>query len=111
MGRLIAISNRTAADPSARACGLAVAVWESLKSTGGVWFGWSGDVVDKPSRSVQSLKDDGVEFVLTDLSEDEHDQYYLQYANSVLWPVFHYRLDLAAFNSEAFQVYSAVNQI
>lgn len=110
MGRLIAISNRTAADPSARAGGLAVAVWESLKSTGGVWFGWSGDVVDKPSRSVQSLKDDGVEFVLTDLSEDEHDQYYLQYANSVLWPVFHYRLDLAAFNSEAFQVYSAVNQ-
>lgn len=110
MGRLIAISNRTAADPSARAGGLAVAVWESLKSTGGVWFGWSGDVVDKPSRSVQSLKDDGVEFVLTDLSEDEHDQYYLQYANSVLWPVFHYRLDLAAFNSEAFQVYNAVNQ-
>ena len=88
MGRLIAISNRTAADPSARAGGLAVAVWESLKSTGGVWFGWSGDVVEKPSRSVQSLKDDGVEFVLTDLSEDEHDQYYLQYANSVLWPVF-----------------------
>lgn len=110
MGRLIAISNRTAADPSARAGGLAVAVWESLKSTGGVWFGWSGDVVEKPSRSVQSLKDDGVEFVLTDLSEDEHDQYYLQYANSVLWPVFHYRLDLAAFNSEAFQVYTAVNQ-
>ncbi len=110
MGRLIAISNRTAADPSARAGGLAVAVWESLKSTGGVWFGWSGDVVEKPSRSVQHLKDDGVEFVLTDLSITEHDQYYLQYANSVLWPVFHYRLDLAAFNSEAFEVYASVNQ-
>ena len=110
MGRLIAISNRTAADPSARAGGLAVAVWESLKSTGGVWFGWSGDVVEKPTRSVQHLKDDGVEFVLTDLTHDEHDQYYLQYANSVLWPVFHYRLDLAAFSSEAFAVYAAVNQ-
>ncbi len=110
MGRLIAISNRTAADPSARAGGLAVAVWESLKSTGGVWFGWSGDVVEKPSRSVQHLKDDGVEFVLTDLSMAEHDRYYLQYANSVLWPVFHYRLDLAAFNSEAFEVYASVNQ-
>ena len=110
MGRLIAISNRTAADPSARAGGLAVAVWESLKSTGGVWFGWSGDVVEKPSRSVQHLKDDGVEFILTDLSMVEHDRYYLQYANSVLWPVFHYRLDLAAFNSEAFEVYASVNQ-
>lgn len=110
MGRLIAISNRTAADPSARAGGLAVAVWESLKSTGGVWFGWSGEIVDQPSRTVHQLKDDGVEFVLTDLTEKEHDQYYLHYANSVLWPIFHYRIDLASFDSEAFEVYAAVNQ-
>lgn len=110
MGRLIAISNRTAADPGARAGGLAVAVWESLKSTGGVWFGWSGDIVDQPTRSLRTLKDDGVEFVLTDLSQHEHDQYYLQYANSVLWPVFHYRIDLASFDSDAFEVYVSVNQ-
>lgn len=110
MGRLIAISNRTAADPSARAGGLAVAVWESLQATGGVWFGWSGDIVDQPSRNLHVSKDDGVDFVLTDFTEEEHDQFYLQYANSVLWPVFHYRIDLAAFNSEAFQVYAAVNQ-
>ena len=110
MGRLIAISNRTAADPSARAGGLAVAVWESLKSTGGVWFGWSGDIVPQTSRAVHQLKDDGVEFVLTDLSEHEHDYYYLRYANSVLWPIFHYRIDLAAFDTEAFEVYAAVNQ-
>lgn len=110
MGRLIAISNRTAADPGARAGGLAVAVWESLKSTGGVWFGWSGDIVDQPTRSLHTLKDDGVEFVLTDLSQEEHDQYYLHYANSVLWPVFHYRLDIASFDSDAFQTYVSVNQ-
>ena len=110
MGRLIAISNRTAADPSARAGGLAVAVWESLKSTGGVWFGWSGDIVAQPSRTVHQMKDDGVEFVRSVLTEKEHDQYYLHYANSVLWPVFHYRIDLASFDSEAFEVYAAVNQ-
>ena len=110
MGRLIAISNRTAADPSARAGGLAVAVWESLKSTGGVWFGWSGDIVDQPTKSLHTLKDDGVEFVLTDLSQDEHDRFYLKYANSVLWPVFHYRIDLASFDSDAFEAYAAVNQ-
>ena len=110
MGRLTAISNRTAADPGARAGGLAVAVWESLKSTGGVWFGWSGDIVEQSTRSLRTLKDDGVEFVLTDLSQHEHDQYYLQYANSVLWPVFHYRIDLASFDSDAFEVYAAVNQ-
>ena len=110
MGRLIAISNRTAADPEARAGGLAVAVWESLKATGGVWFGWSGEVVEQTSRSLQVLQDDGVEFVMSDLSQEEYDQYYLHYANSVLWPVFHYRIDLASFDPDAFLVYSAVNQ-
>jgi trehalose 6-phosphate synthase len=31
-----------------------------------------------------------------DLTRAEYDSYYLGYANSVLWPVFHYRLDLAS---------------
>ena len=110
MSRLIAISNRTASDPKARAGGLAVAVWESLKSTGGLWFGWSGDLVDDTPRGVSVFRDEGVDFVLTDLTHDEHDGFYLNYANRVIWPVFHYRLDLAAFNSDAFRTYSAVNQ-
>lgn len=110
MGRLIAISNRTAADPSARAGGLAVAVWESLKETGGVWFGWSGNLVDDTPDHLESFSDDGVQFALTDLSHDEHEGYYLGYANSVLWPVFHYRIDLASFDSDAFAIYAGVNE-
>ncbi|RKR00069.1 alpha,alpha-trehalose-phosphate synthase (UDP-forming) [Maricaulis maris] len=110
MGRLIAISNRTAADPKARAGGLAVAVWESLKETGGSWFGWSGELVDEIPRGTSVYRDEGVEFVLTDLTHDEHEGFYLNYANRVIWPVFHYRIDLACFDSDAFQAYSAVNQ-
>ncbi len=110
MGRLIAVSNRTAAEKQARAGGLAVAVWESLKETGGTWVGWSGDLVDEAPRGVNVFRDDGVEFVLTDLTHEEHQGYYLDYANNVLWPVFHYRIDLAQFNSTAFQAYAAVNQ-
>lgn len=110
MGRLIAISNRTAADASARAGGLAVAVWESLESTGGIWCGWSGDIVDETPRGVTVQRDAGVEFVLTDLTQDEYDGYYLNYANRVIWPIFHYRTDLASFDSDAFLVYSSVNQ-
>ncbi len=110
MGRLIAISNRTAADPSARAGGLAVAVWESLKETGGIWFGWSGDVVEDAPRGVHVMRDDGVEFVLTDLTEQEHHDFYLSYSNSILWPIFHYRIDLASFDGETFNAYAAVNQ-
>ena len=110
MSRLIAISNRTAADPGSRAGGLAVAVWEALVSTGGLWFGWSGDLVDETPRGVRIEHDAGVEFVLTDLTAEEHDLYYLHYSNRVIWPVFHYRIDLAAFDADAFHVYGDVNR-
>ena len=110
MGRMIAISNRTASDPKARAGGLAVAVWEALKSSGGMWVGWSGKLVDETPRGVEVFRDDGVEFVLTDLTHNEYEQYYLQYANRVLWPIFHYRVDLASFDHKAFAGYAQVNQ-
>ncbi len=110
MSRLIAISNRSAADNGSRAGGLAVAVWESLKSTGGLWAGWSGQVVEETPRGANVFKDEGVEFVVTDMTQAEYDGYYLGYANSALWPVFHYRIDLASFDSDAFQMYASVNQ-
>lgn len=110
MGRLIAISNRTAADASARAGGLAVAVWESLTSTGGIWFGWSGNIVEDSVGEPETFTDEGVEFVTTDFTEAEHDGFYLQYANRVIWPVFHYRVDLAHFGNTDFATYAAVNE-
>ena len=110
MGRLIAISNRTAADPSARAGGLAVAVWESLTSTGGMWFGWSGNIVKGEPGPPEHITDEGVDFVVTDFTEAEHDGFYLQYANRVIWPVFHYRVDLAHFGDTDFDAYEKVNK-
>ncbi len=109
MGRLIAISNRTAADPGARAGGLAVAVWDALKATGGIWAGWSGDIVPHDPQ-IRKQSEDGVSFVLMDLTEAEYEGYYLRYANSALWPIFHYRVDLALFDREAFESYLAVNE-
>ena len=46
MGRLIVVSNRIAPpdDKKASAGGLAVGVLGALKSTGGLWFGWSGEI-------------------------------------------------------------------
>jgi trehalose 6-phosphate synthase len=110
MSRVIAISNRTAADPSARAGGLAVALWESLRSTGGLWVGWTGNLVEETPQEATSFEDEGVEFLLTDLSRAEHDAYYVGYANRTIWPVFHYRIDLAHFDNAAFETYAAVNR-
>ncbi len=35
------------------------------------------------------------------LNERDHDEYYNQFSNAVLWPAFHYRLDLVSFQREA----------
>ncbi len=54
--------------------------------------------------------DGPIEFALADLTQAEYDSYYLGYSNRTLWPVFHYRVDLAEFDDEAFAGYEAVNR-
>jgi len=108
--RLIAVSNRTAADPNARAGGLAVALWDSLKETKGLWVGWSGKIKDFPSSKTTLVSDDGVDFALCDMSKSQYEGFYLNYANSVLWPLFHSRLDLVSFAQHDFQHYCDTNK-
>ncbi|MEQ9507280.1 MAG: trehalose-6-phosphate synthase [Hyphomonas sp.] len=109
MGRLVAISNRTAADPGGKAGGLAVAVWDALKVSGGLWAGWSGEILASNPSVRRESSEDGVSFLLMDLTEDEYEGYYLEFSNSALWPVFHHRVDLAVFEHDAFEAYVAVN--
>lgn len=109
-GRLIAISNRTAAGSESKAGGLAVALWETLVETKGLWIGWSGRVLDFETERVVSSEEEGVGFALSDLSRKQYDGFYLAYANSVLWPVMHNRIDLAVFDSDAYRSYRSVNE-
>src|SRR6202043_168154 len=46
-----------------------------------------------------------------DLSQRDYDTYYLGYANDVLWPGFHYRLDLANFDVHFAAGYRRVNRL
>jgi trehalose 6-phosphate synthase len=111
MGRLVIASNRTATPGQPRAGGLAVALSDALAERGGgLWFGWSGDVTEREQRGVRLVSEDGVDFALADLTEAEHEHYYLGYANRALWPVFHYRVDLAVFDEAAFATYEEVNR-
>lgn len=77
---------------------------------GGVWFGWSGETLDRETRGVRVFTDNGIDFALADLTQAEYDGYYLGYANRVLWPVFHYRTDLAHFDEADFDAYEGVNR-
>lgn len=109
--RLVVASNRTATPGAPKPGGLAVALWDALvERGGGLWFGWSGEIHDGERRGIRLVTEGEVEFALADLTKAEHDGYYLNYANRALWPVFHYRVDLARFDDEAFDAYEGVNR-
>lgn len=73
----------------------------------GLWFGWSGEIGDDQ----QPLKKVTRQYHLNspNLSERDHDEYYNRFSNAVLWPAFHYRLDLVEFQREAWEGYQRVN--
>jgi trehalose 6-phosphate synthase len=82
-----------------------------LNNTGGLWFGWSGKVVDSSEDDDVNIVQAGpVKLVTVDLTQVDHDAFYLGYSNGVLWPVFHYRLDLADFDAGYITGYRRVNQ-
>ncbi len=109
MQRLFVISNRVAVpDGGQTAGGLAVALHAALENRGGVWFGWSGKISggDDPPRAVHQGK---ASFVTIDLAAGEHENYYQGYSNRGLWPLCHYRTDLAVFEDRYRAAYYQVN--
>lgn len=111
-GRLIVVSNRVPT-PQARsgAGGLAVALEAALSAHGGIWFGWSGEA--RPAIDADAIKRQDVgpiTFATTDLTRRDVDEYYLGYSNRAIWPVCHYRLDLAQFRERDTQAYFRVNE-
>ncbi|WP_226698956.1 alpha,alpha-trehalose-phosphate synthase (UDP-forming) [Qipengyuania gaetbuli] len=112
--RLVVVSNRVAV-PKARGAagaqgGLAGALNAALKKRSGVWFGWSGQEVEQQTGEISTQTTDGVTTATIDLSKRDVDEYYNGYANSTLWPLFHYRLDLAEYERETGKGYERVNE-
>lgn len=110
MGRLVVVSNRIATpnDKKASAGGLAVGILGALKASGGTWFGWSGEIGDD-SQPLKKVSKGDISWASFNLSEEDHELYYNQFSNAVLWPAFHYRLDLVNFQRPAWEGYLRVN--
>ncbi|WP_298831920.1 alpha,alpha-trehalose-phosphate synthase (UDP-forming) [uncultured Piscinibacter sp.] len=113
MSRLVVVSNRVADPRKTAAGGLAVALGEALAETGGLWFGSSGTVVERSSGEgkLHVQRAGNVTLATVDLCREDHDSYYVGYANGVLWPVFHNRLDLADFDAGFIDGYRRVNRM
>ncbi len=105
--RLIVVSNRIPMgdQPSG---GLVVALHDVLANSGGCWIGahpelGSGDerleeIAEKPYRRLAFR-----------LTPKEQQNYYLGFANSVLWPLCHRRVDLVRIRAAFEKAYRSVN--
>ncbi|KUZ36849.1 alpha,alpha-trehalose-phosphate synthase (UDP-forming) [Burkholderia territorii] len=111
MSRLIIVSNRVApiSEGEPAAGGLAIGVYDALKETGGMWFGWSGEVVASGAPQIHIEERGPVTFATVGLSRRDYDQYYRGFSNATLWPAFHYRADLIQYDRHEFEGYGRVN--
>ena len=111
MARLVVVSNRVGIpDTGARAGGLEVSIRPALRKRGGVWFGWSGRVTDNDPEPPKTVEHDNVAYVTMGLRRDDYEEFYNGFANRVLWPILHYRLDLAEFTRRDLGGYIRVNE-
>jgi trehalose 6-phosphate synthase len=112
LARLVVVSNRVSipsGDGANRAGGLEVAIRPALERNGGVWFGWSGKAVPRQDVELHTVTHKNVTYVISDLSEEDYQEYYNGFANRVLWPILHFRLDLAEFARRDLTGYMRVN--
>jgi trehalose 6-phosphate synthase len=106
------VSNRVAdLDNQVQSGGLAVALGDALRSIGGIWFGWDGNIIEEgaPIEVRRTVQND-VTVATVPMTERDYEEYYLGFANKVLWPVCHYRLDLVQFEPAYLEGYKRVNK-
>jgi trehalose 6-phosphate synthase len=116
LGRLIVVSNRvpTPKPGTPPAGGLAVVLSGMMKERGGIWFGWSGRTL--PAGAPEPTEPEmtpsgGVTYAVVDLTERDLDDYYSGFSNRMLWPLFHYRMDLTEFTRVNLAGYHRVNRL
>lgn len=116
MGRLVFVSNRVerAIGSQPTAGGLVAAISQTLQRTGGLWFGWNGEIIElsgaHEGAAAPAITTDGrVTYATVPLTRAEHDQFYCGFANRTLWPLLHSRLDLFSYDRQEKSAYERVN--
>lgn len=109
MSRLFVYSNRLplGSNPSG---GLVVALGKTMDRQGGVWVGAKLDETLCDNQTLHEYKGAAFERHALHLPPREYNDYYLGYANSVLWPLFHGRTDLLDVADGQLDAYTSVNR-
>ena len=88
-----------------------MALQAALKTRGGIWFGWSGKISQETDAAPQVKTFGSISYAVSDLSRRDLDEYYHGFANRALWPICHYRLDLASISERDAAGYFRVNEL
>lgn len=86
--------------------GLVTALAPVMRSGGGAWIGWTGEVDDRPDPFVH----DGISLQPVGLSSREHDEYYEGLSNGTIWPLYHSGIHPAHIDRAWWRTYETVNQ-
>jgi len=86
-----------------------VGVLGALQRTGGVWFGWNGELTDSEPAAPQIQVHNRVTYATVRLHREEYQRYYNGFANDALWPLFHCMPTRFRFRSEEQAAYEQVN--
>ena len=113
MSRLVVVSNRvpTPRAGQPQAGGLAVALSDALARRGGLWFGWSGQLSAGPVNRPRLVNHEGIDYATLPLARADYDDFYLGYANAVIWPVFHFNLGAMDYQRRYAEAYARVNAL
>jgi trehalose 6-phosphate synthase len=111
--RLVVVSNRTPAPPSAsrerNVGGLVSALEPALQAHEGLWLGWSGQEVDGPAAL--TLDDDEPERARFDLPPVWRKRFYTGFCNRSLWPLLHGFPGRVRYADDEWHAYVEVNEI
>lgn len=128
MSRLIVLSNRVKMpDKNPMAGGLAIALQDVLNGKSVVWMGWNGEIVerynDDYTNEFSSIKQTAladadapctntfITYMTTALTTEQYQHFYCGFANNVLWPLLHERIDLISQAPEDYAGYQTVNRL
>ena len=120
-GRLLIVSNRLPivvrlregqVQLLAASGGLATGLARYHAQSGSVWIGWPGDLsrLSAAHREAVARQLDERRIVPVALTAQQVKSYYEEFANGVIWPLFHYLLDRIPLHSHGWQTYRAVNE-
>lgn len=109
--RLVIASNRVGPVKGAAAAGgLAVGIVDALHERGGLWFGWSGKTCAPGKAKLRRQREEGLTLATLDLAAPDFEGYYNSFSNGCLWPLVHFRIDLAQYQAEHLEAYQRVNR-